>query len=117
MSEVGSTEVDRAVSAARSSWARISDDRDGAPLLARPRQAGALGRRLARIAVAVVAILVAFTVVGMVMPVGIMGALLLMVLLVAAVAGLAVWPSDAAPAPPPPDKPVSYTHLTLPTKA
>ena len=57
-----------------------------------------------RIAAAVLAILVGFTVVGMVMPVGIMGALLLMVMLVAAVAGLAVWPSDAPPAAPPPDR-------------
>ena len=107
------SEVDEAVAAARSSWARIGETRDGALL---PRRSGALGRRLARIALAVVAILVAFTVVGMVMPVGIMGALLLMVLLVAAVAGLAVWPSDAAPAPPPPDKLRTVDLKTLPAQ-
>lgn len=96
------SEVDDAVAAARSSWARITRVDDG--IAARPpRPAGALGRRLLRIAAAVAAILVGFTIVGMVMPVGIMGALLLMALLVAAVGGLAVWPADER-APPPPDK-------------
>ena len=102
MSEVGSSEVDRAVAAARSSWARISGADDDAPRP--PRRPGALRARMIRIAAAVVAILVGFTLVGMVMPLGIMGALLLMVMLVAAVAGLAVWPSDAPPAAPPPDR-------------
>ena len=102
MSEGGASEVDRAVAAARSSWARISGADDGAPRPTRPP--GALRARMIRIAAAVLAILVGFTVVGMVMPVGIMGALLLMVMLVAAVAGLAVWPSDAPPAAPPPDR-------------
>ena len=102
MSEGGASEVDRAVAAARSSWARISGADDDAPRPARPP--GALRARMIRIAAAVLAILVGFTLVGMVMPVGIMGALLLMVMLVAAVAGLAVWPSDAPPAAPPPDR-------------
>ena len=102
MSEVGSSEVDRAVAAARSSWARISGADDDAPRPTRPP--GALRARMIRIAAAVLAILVGFTLVGMVMPVGIMGALLLMAMLVAAVAGLAVWPSDAPPAAPPPDR-------------
>ena len=102
MSEGGASEVDRAVAAARSSWARISGADDDAPPPVRPP--GALRARMIRIAAAVLAILVGFTLVGMVMPVGIMGALLLMVMLVAAVAGLAVWPSDAPPAAPPPDR-------------
>ena len=105
------SEVDDAVASARSAWARISDGGD--PPSDRPRGAGrgpgtrlapTLGRRLVRIAAAVVTILVAFTAIGMVMPIGIMGALLMMVLLAAAVAGLAVWPSDRAPPAPPPDR-------------
>ena len=97
------SEVDDAVAAARSSWARITRSDDALPVANAPRHPGALKRRLVRIAAAVVAILVGFTLVGMVMPVGIMGALLLIVLLAAAVLGLAVWPADER-APPPPEK-------------
>ena len=96
------SEVDDAVSAARSSWARISDA--SAPVLRSHIGGRSLGRRVARIGAAIAAILVAFTVVGMVMPIGIMGFLLMTVLLVAAVGGLAVWPSDRAPPAPPPDR-------------
>ncbi|WP_174292514.1 hypothetical protein [Sphingomonas bacterium] len=95
------SEVDEAIAAARLSWARITHADDLPFSRGTPRRPGALGRRLVRIGAAVVAILVGFTLVGMVMPVGIMGALLLMVLLVAAVGGLAVWPSDERAAPPP----------------
>ena len=95
------SEVDQAVAAARASWARITDA-DDLPAVHRPRRPGALKARLIRMVAAVAAILIGFTIVGMIMPTGIFGALLLMVLLAAAVVGLAVWPNDAgAPAPPP----------------
>ena len=94
------SDVDDAVAAARSSWARIGGS-DGPGLPDRTGTRG-VGRRLVSMAAAVAAILIAFTVVGLVMPIGIMGALLMMVWLVAAVVGLAVWPHDRpAPAPPP----------------
>jgi hypothetical protein len=108
------SEVDSAVAAARASWARISNSDGDVPRP--PRRPGALRARLIRMAAAVAAILAAFTLVGMVMPVGIMGALLLMVMLVAAVGGLAIWPSDAAPAAPPPDRLRTVDLKTLPAQ-
>ena len=95
------SEVDDAVASARSSWSRITRSDDDVAFAPAPRHPGAVKRRLVRIAAAVVAILVAFTIVGMVMPTGIMGALLLVVLLAAAVMGLAIWPADERAAPPP----------------
>ena len=111
------SEVDAAVAAARQSWARITQV-DAPAFDPRPaRRPGALKARLIRMVAAVAAILVGFTIVGMVMPVGIMGALLLMAMLVAAVGGLAIWPHDDAPAaPPPPEKLRTVDLKTLPAQ-
>ena len=98
------SDVDDAIAAARSSWARITDSDDGLfqPTRRRERATQAIGRRLTRIAAADAAILVAAVVIGMIVPLGIMGALLFMALLVAATLLFAVWPGEAAP--PPPEK-------------
>jgi hypothetical protein len=107
------SEVDQAIAAARASWDRISGADDDLPAFGRARRPGALKRRLVRIALAVAAILVGFTGVGMVMPTGIFGALLLMALLAVAVVGLAVWPADEAAAPPPVKEPGSLRTVDL----
>lgn len=99
------SEVDDAIASARSSWARISEDRTGAGgdgranTRGRRRTTQAIGKRLTRIAVADVAILVAAVVIGMIVPLGIMGALLVMALLIAATLLFAVWPAETAPTP------------------
>jgi hypothetical protein len=99
------SEVDDAIASARSSWARISEDRT-APrsngridTRARRRTTQAIGKRLTRIAVADAAILVAAVVIGMIVPLGILGALFVMMLLVAATLLFAIWPTEAAPTP------------------
>ncbi|MDQ2893370.1 MAG: hypothetical protein M3R64_09840 [Pseudomonadota bacterium] len=99
------SEVDDAIAAARSSWARISSADDGlfAPTERRATATHAIGQRMTRIAIADGAILVAAVVIGMFLPLGIMGALLFMALLVAATVTLAVWPAENR-APPPPEK-------------
>lgn len=56
-----------------------------------------IGKRLGRIAIADIAILVAATVIGWIMPLGIGGALLVMMMLVATTFGLAVMPGSAMP--------------------
>ena len=95
------SEVDDAIASARSSWARISEDRSvpRADSRARRRTTQAIGKRLTRIAVADGAILVAALVIGMITPLGIMGALLAMMLLVAATVFFAIWPTETAPTP------------------
>lgn len=99
------SEVDDAIAAARTSWARISSSDDGlfAPTQRRAATTQAIGKRLTRIAIADGAILVAAVVIGMIVPLGIMGAVLFMALLVAATLFLAFW-SPAPPAPPQPEK-------------
>ena len=109
------SDVDQAVAAARASWARISGA-DHIPVTHRSRRPGALKARLIRIVAAVAAILIGFTIVGMIVPTGIFGALLLMVLLAAAVVGLAVWPSDAAAPAPPPERLRTVDLKTLPAQ-
>ena len=98
------SDVDDAIAAARSSWARISSSDDGLfqPSPRRTRARQAIGRRLTRIALADAAILVAAVVIGMIVPLGIMGALLFMALLVAATVLFAVWPPEGRA--PPPEK-------------
>ncbi len=99
------SEVDDAIASARSSWARISEDRSAPLSIARAdtrsrrRATQAIGKRLTRIAVADGTILVAAVAIGMVMPLGIMGALLVMALLIAATLLFAVWPAETAPTP------------------
>ncbi|HXH14866.1 MAG TPA: hypothetical protein VNJ10_01910 [Sphingomonas sp.] len=98
------SEVDDAIASARASWSRISDDRTGTaiarvPSRGRARQTQAIGKRLTRIAVAVVAILIAAMVIGWIVPLGIGGAMLVMALLVAATVLFAVWPAERAPTP------------------
>lgn len=98
------SEVDDAIAAARSSWARIVD---GAPAPARSRRkrrrGGGTGKRLARMLAVAVAILVAAGVFGaLVTPLGLMGTLGVLLLLVAAVVLIAMLPTEAKA--PPPDK-------------
>lgn len=95
------SEVDDAIASARSSWARISEDRTAprAETRGRRRTTQAIGKRLTRIAVADAAILIAAVVIGMIVPLGIMGALLVMALLIAATLLFAIWPTEAAPTP------------------
>ncbi|WP_380785435.1 hypothetical protein [Sphingomonas sp. R86521] len=95
------SEVDDAIASARSSWARISEDRTAprAETRGRRRTTQAIGKRLTRIAVADTTILIAAVVIGMIVPLGIMGALLVMALLIAATLLFAIWPTEAAPTP------------------
>ena len=99
------SEVDEAIAAARSSWARISSADDGvfAAPERRQRATQAIGKRLTNIAIADGGILFVAFMIGLAHPIGIIGALLVMLLLVAATVTLAVWPS-ANRAPPPPEK-------------
>lgn len=94
------SDVDDAIAAARASWARISDTSEGTPTRARRRRTTSIARRLTWIAGAIVAILVAAAVWGMIVPLGIMGALAVMALLVGTVVLLSVWPAEGR-APPP----------------
>jgi hypothetical protein len=99
------SEVDDAIAAARSSWSRISD---AGPAIPAPtgRKRGQGARRLKRIAAAVVAILVAAFVAGIISAtgIGIMGVFLTIVAILMVTVAIAVWPSPAEPAPPPPEK-------------
>jgi hypothetical protein len=97
------SDVDDAIAAARSSWSRIAEPGPAAPERM-PRRAGQGARRLKRIAAAVVAILLAAFVAGIVTPIGIMGVFLTIVAILMATVAIAVWPAAAEPAPPPPDK-------------
>jgi hypothetical protein len=102
------SDVDDAIAAARSSWSRISDT-GAAPSRTRraARGRGAAGqgaRRLKRIAIAVIAILVAAFVAGIITPIGIMGVFLTVVAILAVTVAIAVWPAAADRPPPPPDK-------------
>ncbi len=110
------SEVDDAIAAARASWARISEP--GAVALPRPsaRTRAAAARRLKRIAIAVVAILVAGFVAGLVMPIGIMGFFLILCAMVAATVLLSVWPASTERAPPPPDKLKTVDIKALPAQ-
>ena len=96
------SEVDDAIAAARSSWARISNADDGlfAPTRRRDRATQAIGQRLTRIAIADAAILVAAFVIGLIVPLGIIGAFLVMIALIAATVTLAVWPGEGRVAAP-----------------
>ncbi|MFS0773325.1 hypothetical protein [Sphingomonas sp. 1P08PE] len=111
------SEVDDAIAAARASWARISEPGAGTPLPRRPVGArGAATRRLKRIAAAVVAILAAGFVVGMITPIGIMGFFLILVATLAAAVLLSVWPASVERAPPPPDKLKTVDIKALPAQ-
>jgi hypothetical protein len=95
------SEVDDAIAAARSSWARISSADDGlfAPSERRAKATQAIGKRLTRIAIADAAILVAAVVIGMIVPLGIMGALFFMMALIGATVFFAVQTPREAPPP------------------
>ncbi len=110
------SEVDDAIAAARASWARISEP--GAVALPRPsaRTRAAATRRLKGIVIAVVAILVAGFVAGLVMPIGIMGFFLILCAMVAATVLLSVWPTSTERAPPPPDKLKTVDIKALPAQ-
>jgi len=97
------SEVDDAIAAARSSWSRISD---AGPAIPAPtgRKRGQGARRLKRIAAAVIAILIAAFVAGIVTPIGIMGVFLTIVAILAVTVAIAVWPTAADRPPPPPEK-------------
>lgn len=93
------SEVDDQIARATAAMERISDGYRtrslGGPGGQRAR--ASLGKRIARIAVADAAILVAAMVIGFVAPIGLFGALLVMALLVAVTITLAVWPPERAP--------------------
>ncbi|SFP67624.1 hypothetical protein [Sphingomonas rubra] len=99
------SEVDDAIAAARASWSRIAGDAEPVPARRAARRNQPLGRRLKRIAIADAAILAAAMVIGMILPtgIGIMGAVAVMALLIAATVVFAVWPAENA-APPRPEK-------------
>lgn len=90
---------DEIITDARAAYERITGQ--GMPTVRRRRgdTATRLGRRVARIAVADAAILIAAFVVGLIWPLGIFGALAVMVLLVATTVLLAVYPATRAVAP------------------
>ena len=97
-----SHETDTAIADARAAYQRITgaqyDTLVG--VTKRRRSSGiALGRRLARIAIADAAILIAATIVGLFVPLGIMGALAVMTLLIATTLALAVFPQERPVAP------------------
>ena len=98
------SDVDDAIAAARSSWARISSSDDGlfAPTQRRARQTRSIGKRLTNIAIADGGILFVAFMIGLAHPIGIIGAVLVMMLLVAMTVTLAVWPAEGRA--PPPDK-------------
>ncbi|GAA3694937.1 hypothetical protein GCM10022268_02100 [Sphingomonas cynarae] len=97
------SDVDDAIAAARSSWSRIADPDPAMPDRA-PRRAGQGARRLKRIAAAVIAILIAAFVAGIVSPIGIMGVFLTIVAMLAVTVAIAMWPTAADRPPPPPEK-------------
>lgn len=92
---------DQVIADARAAYERITGM--DAPVVGRRRHASRarVVRRLARIAAADAAILVAAIVLGLILPtgIGLFGALGVMLLLVAATLTLAVFPADAAPPP------------------
>ncbi len=108
------SDVDDAISAARSSWARISDTGDGVPTRARRRRTASIARRLTWIAGAIVAILIAATLWGLVAPLGIMGAVVVMAVMVAAVLFLSFVPGQRAA--PPPEKLKTVDIRALPAQ-
>lgn len=90
---------DETIAAARAAYERITGQ-DLPVAMRRARSAaGGVARRLARIAVADAAILVAAVVIGLFVPLGILGALAVMALLVAATLLLAIYPTTR-PVPP-----------------
>ncbi len=97
------SDVDDAIAAARSSWSRIADPGPAMPDRT-PRRAGQGARRLKRIAAAVIAILIAAFVAGIVTPIGIMGVFLTIVAMLAVTVAIAVWPTAVDRPPPPPEK-------------
>lgn len=94
---------DQVIADARAAYQRITGRDDPADYAVRRRRAGKgkLGQRIARIAIADAAILVAAVVVGMVWPLGLFGALAVMALLIATTIALAIFPGEA---PPPPER-------------
>ena len=95
------TPSDQVIADARAAYQRITGRDDAADYAVRRRRAGKgkLGQRIARIAIADAAILMAAMVVGLVWPLGIFGALAVMVLLIATTIALAIFPGEAPPAP------------------
>ncbi len=108
------SDVDDAISAARSSWARISDTGDGVPTRARRRRTTSIARRLTWIAGAIVAILAVAMVWGMIVPLGIAGAMIVMAILLAAVLLLSFIPGERAA--PPPEKLKTVDIRALPAQ-
>lgn len=94
------TPSDHVIADARAAYQRITGQ-DDIEVVARRRRSGQsrLARRVARIAIADFAILVAAVVVGLVWPLGIFGALAVMTLLVVTTLLLAIYPHDTAPPP------------------
>lgn len=95
------TASDQVIADARAAYQRITGQDDLPDFSQRRRRAGRskLGQRVARIAIADFAILVAAVVVGFVWPLGIFGALAVMALLIATTIALAIFPAETPPAP------------------
>ncbi len=94
------SEVDEAIARARNSWARIAGESGDVPLRTGRRTARrtqAIGKRIARIAIADAAILIAAVVIGLFVPLGIFGAMLFMLMLLVATIGFAIWPLERPP--------------------
>lgn len=91
------SEVDEQIARSTELLNRTSDRYRSLGARRRAAEGETIVRRLARIAIADVAILVAAMVVGWFVPLGIGGALLVMLLLIAVTFGLAVFPSSAVP--------------------
>ena len=92
------SETDLAVGDAREVMHRVRG-REPDMIVRRPRRMRrtSLAKRVARIAVADAAILVAAVVIGLIGPLGMFGALAVMALLIAATVTLAIWPGEPAP--------------------
>lgn len=97
------SEVDDAIAAARASWSRISDTGQPAAPRRATRTRGQGARRVKRIALAMLAVLVAAFVAGLILPtgIGIMGVFLTLVALVGVAVLFAVLPAASDRAPPP----------------
>ncbi|KQU53070.1 hypothetical protein ASG67_09515 [Sphingomonas sp. Leaf339] len=95
------SEVDDAIAAARSSWSRISDTGQPAAPRNSVRTRGQGARRVKRIALAMLAVLVAAFAIGFVTPIGIMGVFMTLVALVGVAMLFAILPAASDRAPPP----------------
>lgn len=92
------SETDRAVADARGTIARVRGT-DALPVFPKARRRGGLGKRLALIGGANLAILVAATVIGFILPLGMFGALAAMLAMLVVTLVLAFAPAAPAPTP------------------